>query len=616
MKKSTKKIMALLSSFVMLAGVTGCSSTQTSNDTASTEVEVTEVQTEPADTAGQTELAYTAGTYEAEVAGHNGPIKLAVTVDETSIVKVEIVEHTESAGISDPAINIIPQAIVDGQTLAVDMISGCTVTCDAIVTAAEQALTEAGADIETLKIKTSAAEDVTEKELVEMEADVVVIGGGLAGLSAATTVAEAGSSVILIDKMPNIGGNTTRSGGTLNAVDPARQQLQEIEDSVELFIQNTYDAGDQKGNMELIKVMCENSESARYWISEHGGKWQEKIYLTVGGLFPRSMDAENNPVETFLDPLSDAIKENGGEIIVNVKAEELIQEDGRVTGVKAMGTDGTPYVLHAAKGVVMATGGFGANSEMVAKYSDTIPENNPTTNSPAATGDGIIMGESVNANLVGMEYIQMLPNPGTNVYFTGEIENSIYVNKMGERFVSEQGRRDVLCNAILQQPDSVMYAIFDSKTINDEFKSNQDGSQDYVQLAKEGKCGYGETLEELAESIGVDADGLKKSVEDFNAIVAGEAEDPFGRELFYEPISDGPFYASIRTARTHHTMGGLEINTRAQVIDTDGNVIPGLYAAGEVTGGIHGSNRIGGNALTDCVVFGRIAGDSILADAQ
>lgn len=614
MRKWKKKTLAMLCASAML--VTAACSSPTSNQDASTEAETTTTET-TAET-GETPAAggYQAGTYEAEVSGHNGPIKVAVTVDDSSIVNVEIVEHTESAGISDPAINTIPQAIVDGQTLAVDMISGCTVTCEAIVNAAEAALTDAGADIEALKVKKAAAVDQTEKELVEKEADVIVIGGGLAGLSAATTVAEAGSTVIVIDKMPNIGGNTTRSGGTLNAVDPARQEPQGIEDSVELFIQNTYDAGDQKGNMDLIRVMCENSESARYWISEHGGKWQEKIYLTVGGLFPRSMDAENNPVETFIDPLTKAITDNGGEILVNVKAEELIQEDGRVTGVKATGTDGTPYIFTGTKGIVMATGGFGANSEMVAQYSDTIPENNPTTNTPAATGDGIVMGEAVNANLVGMEYIQMLPNPGTNVYFTGEIENSIYVNKNGERFVSEQGRRDVLCNAILAQPDSVMFAIFDSKTINDEFKSNQDGSQDYVQLAKEGKCGYGETLEELAESVGVDPEGLVKSVEEFNAIVRGEAEDPFGRELFYEEISDGPFYASIRTARTHHTMGGLEINTRAQVIDKEGNPIAGLYAAGEVTGGIHGSNRIGGNALTDCVVFGRIAGDSILADAE
>lgn len=560
----------------------------------------------------QKETAYHAGTYEAVVQGHNTKIKLSVTVDDENILSVDVLEQKETSGIADPALKEIPKRIVEGQTLNVDTISSCTITSLAILEGASEALKQAGADVEWLKNKPQEEKEYTQKSL---EADVVVIGCGMAGLSASTTVAEAGGSVIVLEKMENCGGNTMRSGGTVNAIDPIRQSRQGIVDSVELYIKNTYENGGMKGNLDLIRVMCENSQSARYWIEEHGGKWNELIYLTIGGLWPRSMDAKNNATETLIDPLLQATENNGGEILLNCKAEELLQdEDGTIIGVKAYGTkENTEYTILAHHGVIMATGGFAANAEMVNKYSSTIPENNPTSNAPCATGDGILMAEAVNANLVDMEYIIMHPNPGTNVYFTGMIDNSIYVNQNGERFVNEQSDRDEVCYAILDQPGQVAYVLFDSNTINEDFWSTQDGGyQDFVKLAEEGKCGYGETVEELAESIEVDKEALQKTIDEFNEMVEGKLSDPFGRELFYKKIEDGPYYASIRTARTHNTLGGIEINTHAEVLDIEGNVIPHFYAAGEVTGGIHGSNRIGGNSLTDCIVFGRIAGVSAL----
>lgn len=561
------------------------------------------------------EKTYQAGTYWATVQGHNTKIVMSVTVDEESIVSVDILEQSETSGIADPALQEIPRRIVEGQTLNVDAISSCTITSLAILEGATEALKQAGADVEMLANK---PQEILQKDTIEMEADVIVIGCGMAGLSASTTIAEAGGSVIVLEKMENCGGNTMRSGGTVNAVDPERQSRQGIVDSVELYIKNTYENGKEKGNLDLIQVMCENSRDARYWIEEHGGQWNELIYLTIGGLWPRSMDAKNNATETLIDPLVKATKEYGGQIILNCKAEELITEEGKVTQVKAVNTkDGTEYLFTAIQGVIMSTGGFAANAEMVNQYSTTIPENNPTSNAPCATGDGILMAQAIGANLIDMEYIIMHPNPGTNVYFTGMIDNSIYVNQQGERFVNEQSDRDEVCYSILEQPGQVAYAIFDANTINDEFWSTQDGGyQDFKQLAAEGKCGYGETIEELADSIGVDAESLKQSIEEFNEMVEGKRVDPYGRELFYRKIEDGPFYASIRTARTHNTLGGIQINTKAEVLNKEGEVIPGFYAAGEVTGGIHGANRIGGNSLTDCIVFGRIAGNTILEKGQ
>lgn len=557
---------------------------------------------------------YYPGTYQTQVQGHNTKIMLSVRVSENEILAIDILEHSETSGIADPAIKQIPKRIVEGQTLAVDTITSCTITSAAILSGVEKALIQAGAEVELLKeIKKE------EKEIEEIHrgADVIVIGGGLAGLSAATTVAELGGTVIVLEKMENCGGNTMRSGGTLNAVDPERQEKQGIIDSVELYIKNTYESGGGKGDINLIRTLCENSKAARDFISDHGGEWQDNIYLTIGGLWPRSLDAKNNATETLIDPLIRAIEKNGGEIILNCKAEELILEEGRVVGVKAQHTlDGTNYTFTANKGVVMATGGFSANSEMVSNYNKKIPENNPTTNSPCATGDGIIMCEAVGANLVDMEYIQLHPNAGTNVYFTGMIENSIYVNQYGERFVNEESARTKVCEAMLNQPGGVGYVIFDSNTINEEFWSTQDGYQDFVQLAKEGKCGYGETLEELAHSIGVDPKKLRNTVRKFNLTVEGLAEDEYGRELLYKKIGDGPFYASIRTAKTHSTLGGVQIDEHAQVLNEKGEGIKGLYACGEVTGGIHGENRIGGNSLTECVVFGRIAGKSLMEESR
>lgn len=557
---------------------------------------------------------FIAGTYETEIMGHNTNIKLAVTVDKSSIKSIEILEHSETSGIADPALEQIPKRIIEGQTLAIDAISSCTITSVAILDGVKQALTEAGADIDSLLVR---KETFQEEEKIVREADVIVVGGGLAGLAAATTVTELGGSVIVIEKMENCGGNTMRSGGTLNAVDPERQLEQGIVDSLELYIKNTYEGGGEKGNLELIRKLCENSKSARDWISSYGGEWQDSIYLTIGGRWPRSLDAKNNATETLIDPLIKAIKNNNGEIIVNCKAEELIMEDGKVIGVKAYDINSKKeYELYGTNGVILATGGFSANSDMVSQYNDTIPEDNPTTNSPSATGDGIIMGQAVGANIIDMENILLHPHSGTNVYFSGMIDNSIYVNQLGKRFVNEQLDRNEVCQEILEQPGSIVYAIFDSNVINEEFWSTQDGYQDFVELAKAGKCGYGETLEELAESIGVDPIELEKSVREFNQAVDGLIEDKFGRELFYKKIEDGPFYASIRSAYTHYTIGGLEIDSQARVKNTDGDTIPGLYAAGEVTGGIHGENRLGGNSLTECIVFGRIAGESILGSSN
>lgn len=457
---------------------------------------------------------------------------------------------------------------------------------------------------------------VPEAEPFSMTYDVVVVGAGIAGLTAAVTAAEAGASVLVLEKMPNIGGNSVYSSGTFNSLDPIRQQEQGVEDSLELFIKQTYEGGGEIGNLDLISLLCEHSADARDWLERRGCSWSTAgVYLSAGGAWPRSLDAADGANKSLILPLARTLREAGGEIIRDYRAIALIEEQGRIIGARAAQTEtGEQHAFFAKKGVILATGGFGSNLDLVHEYCEDIPESVEPETTPAATGDGILMALRVGADLVDMQYVQMVPGAAKDcVYFTSEIASAIYVNKAGERFASEQLPNSALCREILAQEEGIAYAIFDSSTIPEDFIDTAGrGVEEFRALAKEGLCGYGETLEELAKSIGLDPDALENTVTAFNRIADGQAADPYGREFFSRRLSEGPFYASIRTARIHYTMGGLRINTASQVLREDGTPIAGLYACGEVTGGIHGTNHVSGNALADCVVFGRIAGKRIV----
>ena len=269
-------------------------------------------------------------------------------------------------------------------------------------------------------------------------------------------------------------------------------------------------------------------------------------------------------------------------------------------------------ILNAKKAVVLASGGFAASKEMRKKYNSLLNENLGTTNNPANTGDGITMAEKANANLIGMEYIQCLPlgNPetgGLNGWIGGiGVEYYYQVNKSGKRFMAEDGRRDVMTKALLEQPGSFSYVIADSHVT---FKDGKNlWGDDVEKLVADKKIFRADTIEDLAKQIGIDPAVLKQTNDAFNKAVEAGKDNEFGRSLFGQKMDKAPFYASPRMPTVHHTMGGIEINLDTQVLDKNGNVIPGLYAAGEVTGGIHGKNRLGGNALVDIHVFGRIAG--------
>ena len=598
-------------------------------------------------------MSYTAGTYTATAQGMNGEVTVSVTFDNSSIKKITIDKHQETVGISDAAIKQIPEQIIKMQSLAVDTVSGASVTSKAILSAVSSAVEQAGGDVDTLKMSKMQAKA---GKTVQKTADVIVVGGGGAGLSAAIAACQNNAKVILIEKTALLGGNTIRAGGPYNAVDPKRQanvqpaseaamkslerllkvspkndlhkkyqdQLQKeldaykaqkpnhLFDCLALHILQTYDGGDYAGKIEFIEKMCSESLNAAEWLESNGLVWRDTIVTVPGGLWPRAHVPQNAAGSDYINTNKKLAEKMGVEIILNCKGESLIKKDGRITGVKAVQSNGTQVILNAKKAVVLASGGFAASKEMRKKYNSLLNENLGTTNNPANTGDGITMAEKVNANLIGMEYIQCLPlgNPetgGLNGWIGGiGVEYYYQVNKSGKRFMAEDGRRDVMTKALLEQPGSFSYVIADSHVT---FKDGKNlWGDDVEKLVADKKIFRADTIEDLAKQIGIDPTVLKQTNDAFNKAVEAGKDNEFGRSLFGQKMDKAPFYASPRMPTVHHTMGGIEINLDTQVLDKNGNVIPGLYAAGEVTGGIHGKNRLGGNALVDIHVFGRIAG--------
>ena len=648
----SRKTLSLLLVFVMIIGmITGCAQTDPEQTSESL-----------AEQAEEKKVLFKPGTYMATAeGGYGGPISVSVTVSETEIEEIKVTEHKETESIGGIAISQIPEAIVKTQSLDVDAVSGATLASRTLLTAIKDALMQSGADIDKLMAAQQKEETISNTDTVRVETDVVIVGAGAAGFAAAVKINELGGSTVILEKMPYVGGNTVRAGGAMNAADPERQnkqnmskseydailELLEIEpkndtmkrwqdsvradlatynneksdylyDSVDLHKLQSYVDGDYVGNVELIEYLCDHALESIHWLEGKGVEFEDEIGMVVGAIWRRShmlVRAREMGV-AIIEPLQQVAMDGETELYLQTKATELIENNGRVTGVKAVGNDGTNYEFIGAKGVIMATGGFGANIEMRQEYNTsgkwaTLGEEIPTTNHPGATGDGIVMGQAIGADIIDMDQIQLMPmwpkTSGEGGHMTGVITNLMFVNENGERFVKEDGRRDEISIAALEQPGGYYWIV------NDYADATDNGLKDDYLAAgvASGRCVMGNTIEELAVAMGTDPDSLKKTVEEFNNYVDGE-KDPLGRSVFGKRIETGPFYASTFSPAVHHTMGGLRVNTFAQVLNNAGTPIEGLYAAGEVTGGLHGANRIGGNAVPDAIVNGMNAGENIM----
>jgi len=552
------------------------------------------------------------GTYKGVGKGKGGDIAVEVTIKDDTITDIKVLEQNETPGY-ETAMDTLTDEIISTNGVEVDMVSGCTLTSIGFLEAVKNALESAGATPEMLKkveneAKVSPKEDVTETH------EVVVIGAGGAGLSAAIEAKAAGADVIVLEKMPLAGGNTLISGAEYAAPNNWLQKQEGIEDSTELFVQDMLKGGDYANEEALVRVVAENALEGAEWLrDEVGVTWEDELMFFGGHSVKRSLIPLGASGKEIITKQVAKAESMDIPILYNTKATKLItDESGAVIGVEAE-SDEANYTFNTTKGVIIASGGFGSNLEMRMKYNPEIDENILSTNTVGSTGDGIIMAEDIGASLVGMEHIQTYPicDPltGTLLYFDDArlYGHTVIVNKEGKRFVEELGRRDEMSMAIKAQTGHVCYELVDQNGY-DLSKLEENHKSEIEYLYNNDLLVKADTLEEAAAFFEIDAEELKATVERYNSYVA-EGKDPeFNKRSLPSTIEKAPFYILKAAPAVHHTMGGIRINTEAQVLDVDGNIIKGLYAAGEVTGGIHGTNRLGSDALADITVFGRIAG--------
>ena len=611
--------------------------------------------------------AMTPGAYEATAQGRNADVTVRVTVSADKIEKIEIVKHSETPGIGDLAVNELPAAMLSAQTAAVDAVGGATMSSEAIKKAVAETLRKAGASDKFLTAPKASADKAAAADF-KTSADVIVVGAGGAGMVAAATAVDNGATVIVLEKMAMLGGNTARSEGNMSAMDPEPEKLlpmtqavrdiiakytnpkvacspeaaelqktvlkqlaehdaagkKYIFDSPELFALQTIVGGNCKNDAKLVLTMTRNATAAMKWLDAQSDMtWfhvpRSWVDVGIGGLYPRGQwprQADGKkPISTYdayIRPLAAKVEAAGNPIYKNIKVVSVERDaSGRVTGVKAVDRKGVERVF-SGRSVVLAAGGYGANLQMVKKYNDISVT--VTSNSPGTTGEVLEEAVAAGAGLTGMEWIQIHPHGNPK---NGELESAIaarpsdtpYVNRDGLRFVDETGRRDEISYGILKQPGQVAFSIYDQRTI-EEKKVEEKKIESAI---AHGYAFKADTLEDLARQAGIDWKNFEKTMKAYNeASVSQNTKSlPVPKILIGNPVVKAPFYAVPITTTIHHTMGGLRINEKTQILDKNGNVIPGLYAAGEITGGIHGGNRLGRNALTDLLVFGHIAGQEV-----
>ncbi len=445
------------------------------------------------------------------------------------------------------------------------------------------------------------------------QADIVVIGAGGAGMAAAVQAHDNGvKKVVILEKMPMAGGNTIRATGGINAAETPQQAKMGIKDSIDQMYKDTMKGGHNLNNPELVKVLCQNSNDAVQWLIKLGGNFQDVGFL--GGATNKRAHRPTGGAAVgpeVVKTLYNAVEARKIDLRTENQVVDLIVKNGAVAGVKVKGEDGKTYEINA-KAVVNAAGGFGANNAMVSKIIPRL-KGFATTNHPGATGDGLLLSEKVKAAFVDMDQIQTHPTvvETTGVMVTEAVRGNgaVLINKEGKRFYDELSTRDAVSAAVLKQTTGHAYMFFD-----DDVRKSLKAIEGYIKMP--GMVIQGKTLDEIAKNMGVPAANLKATMAQYAKDQAAGKDSCCGRTKMERPLNKAPYYAILITPAVHHTMGGVKINTKAEVIDVNGKVIPGYFAAGEVTGGVHGGNRLGGNAQADIIVFGRIAGNSATAYAK
>ena len=591
------------------------------------------------------------GSYTGTAKGMGGDVSVTLTLTDSVITDCTATGDNETPGIGSVVIEQFPAEVVAGNTVNLDTISGATITSDAFVEAAKAALTEAGLNPDDYMTK---ADKSANGETVSYDADVVVIGAGGAGMTAAMTAADAGQKVVIVESQAMVGGNSARATGGMNAAKTVYQDENEFGeaagvektlksaadnyadnetitalaatvaeqwaayqanptgyfDSVELMELDTMIGGKGINDPELVKTLCEGTAPAIDWLDENGitlhnvssfgGASVKRIHRPVNS------DGKVVSVGAYMIPLlQENCEKRGIEIVLNTTVDTILTDaNGAAVGVSGTDKDGNAVVVNA-KSVILATGGFGANLDMVTQYKPELA-GFMTTNAAGAQGQGIEMATAIGAGTVDMDQIQIHPTVEANTaaLITEGLrgDGAILVNANGERFTDEVGTRDVVSAAEIAQPGSYSWLIVDQAMV--------DASSVIQGYITKGYTKTGATYEELAKELDVDPETFANTMNTWNSYVEAKNDPDFGRTSFASPLNNGPYYAIKVTAGVHHTMGGVTINSDTEVLKEDGTTIPGLFAAGEVTGGVHGANRLGGTAVADFVVFGRIAGEN------
>ena len=560
-------------------------------------------------------------TTEGAGVGKHGDITVAVTFDAGKIQDIKIVKNAENPILAKKVFTDLKDQVVALSSTDVDLISGATFSAKGFIDAVNDAAKKAGVTL--AKADKKALKKAARELPKTSNYDVVVIGAGGAGFSAAITAKNAGANVVLLEKMPAVGGNSLISGAEMNvAKNWVQPKLGINDDSPELHAQDTFKGGDGKGDMKVINVMTHEALDAAKWCRDYlGVRFEDDNLFFFGGHSrKRALIPVGHTGTEFIAKFQAKADELGIPVITNMKAEELIKnKDGRVVGVKAT-MDGSEYTFNAKGGVVLATGGFGANPEMVKKYNPKIDERFKTTDAPGSTGEALYMAERAGAELVNMGYIQTYPicdplSGAIELIADARFDGAIMLNQEGKRFVEELQRRDVLSEAILNQTGQYCWVLWNDNIgkISNTVKAH---ANEYEAFTKQGIMTTCDDLKCIADFTKIPFDQLRKTVKRVSDMAGKGNDKDFNHRAGLMDMQQGKYYVIKAVPSTHHTMGGVRINEKAEALTAEGKVIPGLWAAGEVTGVTHGTNRLGGNAYTDIIVFGRIAGEAAAKAAK
>lgn len=589
MKFKLFKQLSLLLCFVMILGLAACS--------------------QPESNTGET--IYKAGTYTAIAAGHNGDIKVEVVFSDQSIESINVLEHSESAGISDAPIERIPKAVVEGQTLAVDTVAGATVTSKALLAAIEDAVVQAEGDVEALKA--NKGDKDAAKNDVELTTDVVVVGAGGAGLAAAASAYENGAEVIVLEKLATVGGSTALSGGGISATGTRFQEELGINDSKKSWMtlwkerQATSNPNGKYPDYDFVDKFMDAAVVTTEWLVDYVGHQYDRVEGFGVDTAPRIHFPKDDDIKggtTLTQNIEKFLLDKGIEILTETKATELLTDnEGNVIGVVAEGKDGK-ITVHAKK-VILAAGGYAKNEELLETY---IPEAAGTADlsiaSAGSTGDGIVMAEKVGAALYEEPWV-MGVGVATKVSGTGALGmdwTKIYVNGEGERFMNEQIHYAVATNKLIDQDSR--WAIIDSADANTNLIDSLEAAISTDEVVKS------DSFEGLAEAMGVPVDTFIQTMKEYNQGAAA-GEDKMGKEAQHLiAVEKAPYYAVKLYPRTMGTFAGVKTNDSFQVLREDGSVVNNLYAAGEnANKRIYNQVYMSGSAVQFALTSGRLAGE-------